>query len=405
MNARARRGLSPLVRGNPVRRGHAGRLAGTIPARAGEPMRPRARCCPPRDYPRSCGGTATSPSRPRPIQGLSPLVRGNHIHDAVHVVPRGTIPARAGEPPIAALEEIPARDYPRSCGGTSAGLRIDAGRRGLSPLVRGNRWPPRPSGASPRTIPARAGEPLAASAVWSIPEDYPRSCGGTAPPMHRQRSRQGLSPLVRGNRSRSGSTGGGERTIPARAGEPHPPCPPTHPSRDYPRSCGGTRGLLRPVLTLLGLSPLVRGNPDGAGEREPPPGTIPARAGEPKSQCAGFSKAGDYPRSCGGTDVPGDIRGDEDGLSPLVRGNLRGVGSDDVGNGTIPARAGEPARGQCESEGGRGLSPLVRGNHLRAEVRSLPPGTIPARAGEPHPSGNPMRRSQDYPRSCGGTTS
>ena len=91
-------GLSPRVRGNlrvlPVRHDPIG----SIPARAGEPppaYPQRTRC---RVYPRACGGTRVARDCWRLHSGLSPRVRGNlgvaHRSNAVD----GSIPARAGEP-------------------------------------------------------------------------------------------------------------------------------------------------------------------------------------------------------------------------------------------------------------------------------------------------------------------
>ena len=71
--------------------------------------------------------------------------------------------------------------------------------RGLSPRVRGNR----DFGLSPtvyvRSIPARAGEPIAASISISSWAVYPRACGGTISIGTGLMLGRGLSPRVRGN--------------------------------------------------------------------------------------------------------------------------------------------------------------------------------------------------------------
>ena len=124
-------------------------------------------------------------ARRLPDRGLSPRVRGNPLHRSSTVDgATGSIPARAGEPQRTAYSLAPKRRvYPRACGGTQ-----------LNP-----------------------GQCVPVDAV------YPRACGGTR--YRRVRAMadaSGLSPRVRGNRSRmrccslvldSGS-------IPARAGEP-----------------------------------------------------------------------------------------------------------------------------------------------------------------------------------------
>ena len=213
----------------------------------------------------------------------------------------GTIPARAGEPPPRGPRSGRPWDYPRSCGGTEPGGRPGSRTNGLSPLVRGN--PPcRMSVAVlPGTIPARAGEPPRRGAAFLEGGDYPRSCGGTAGFELRDSLAWGLSPLVRGNPITCAAAFSREGTIPARAGEPAGRPPRTTAARDYPRSCGGTpRGAASPE-EVAGLSPLVRGNRRVARRAVRGPGTIPARAGEPARRPRSRDKIRDYPRSCGGT--------------------------------------------------------------------------------------------------------
>ena len=94
-----------------------------------------------------------------------------------------------------------------------------------------------------------------------------------------------------------------------------------------------------------------------------------------------------------------------------------------VGGGSIPACAGEPARNWCERWqeevyprvcGGtgrsvrptcacRGLSPRVRGNRQAGTVDMNELGSIPACAGEPGSSSLPFQSLRVYPRVCGGT--
>ena len=152
-----------------------------------------------RVYPRACGGTgvgrngwqisggsiparAGEPGRPRlaaTIQqwGLSPRVRGNRLGLGLHRACGGTdtgrsIPARAGEPagPPRSLRWV----YPRACGGT-----------GL-----------------PQSPPLGV---------------YPRACGGTA--HDRGQSGDGLYPRACGGTA-YGSAVRAKGSIPARAGEP-----------------------------------------------------------------------------------------------------------------------------------------------------------------------------------------
>ncbi len=193
-------GLSPLARGNPVALIWSRWITGTIPARAGEPVRALHAFLFTGDYPRSRGGTVGPKYHVRGNEGLSPLARGNPKGIAVVEAIDGTIPARAGEPVRGTTFSSAARDYPRSRGGTPGPLSPPAITQGLSPLARGN-LSSKPDDAAPEgTIPARAGEPSTPSESTSGCRDYPRSRGGTRQRARSRGQRQGLSPLARGNR-------------------------------------------------------------------------------------------------------------------------------------------------------------------------------------------------------------
>ena len=253
-------GLSPRVRGNPHRRSRRPTWNGSIPARAGEPdasgRSPRNR----RVYPRACGGTVSWTRHPTPDRGLSPRVRGNlHAGDGVQQL-QGSIPARAGEPMSWPPSWPRGTVYPRACGGTLVYAAWSPNADGLSPRVRGN--PPRgsASGFSFGSIPARAGEPTTRTFIMASAKVYPRACGGTAWKCCSPSGSIGLSPRVRGNRRGPIPREGGDRSIPARAGEPWPIAQTCTPSGVYPRACGGTRSGKPGSLPLEGLSPRVRGN-------------------------------------------------------------------------------------------------------------------------------------------------
>ncbi len=157
-----KRGLSPPVRGSPTT---------TLSARLSLPA----------VYPRPCGGATECPPAFRLL--------------------RGSIPARAGEPPPRVYSTCTNRVYPRPCGGAIAAcLPVAQLGEGLSPPVRGSPGTPSPCTAnSPGSIPARAGEPPC------LPNGTPI---GSIPARAGEPSRDAV--YVRG---RSGS-------IPARAGEP-----------------------------------------------------------------------------------------------------------------------------------------------------------------------------------------
>ena len=214
------RGLSPRVRGNPVRQRLAGHCGRSIPACAGEPEPSGQRCTRCRVYPRVCGGTLNQTRLCHPYPGLSPRVRGNPIffHDEP---PRtGSIPACAGEPLCRQATPVWCQVYPRVCGGTDD---ID----GADDLPQGS-------------IPACAGEPQRSGRLNGASGVYPRVCGGTGREGTQLPVAPGLSPRVRGNPSPLCSCAARVRSIPACAGEPGTLLRGGRPYRVYPRVCGGT---------------------------------------------------------------------------------------------------------------------------------------------------------------------
>ena len=211
----------------------------SIPACAREPATSQRPAHSNPVYPRVCGGTNGISSMEESSPGLSPRVRGNLRESGVQQARLRSIPACAGEPlrPRRADDlprSIPACAgepfiffrvrqkswvYPRVCGGTYLTGPFLRRAEGLSPRVRGNRTGCRPTttgtGLSPRvrgnqrrpsrrsqwhrSIPACAGEPSGVTSTPSRLRVYPRVCGGTGTAPHHMASERGLSPRVRGN--------------------------------------------------------------------------------------------------------------------------------------------------------------------------------------------------------------
>ena len=336
------RGLSPRVRGNPVRELQQRFDGGSIPARAGEPSGSPARVNSDRVYPRACGGTERGVGVIIVDPGLSPRVRGNRRADRMRPGRRGSIPARAGEPPPASARSAPGWVYPRACGGTNEAAADPDGGMGLSPRVRGNHNSESDRVRSCGSIPARAGEPKTNLHRTQLPRVYPRACGGTAVRNPQPEAELGLSPRVRGNRRQPGIEGADLGSIPARAGEPSATTGRRNIRGVYPRACGGTFQRACPAPAGEGLSPRVRGNPFWGKARRQPCGSIPARAGEPHRHQPRRSIAWVYPRACGGTAIIMTWCATIWGLSPRVRGNPYQKPPAVFRCGSIPARAGEP---------------------------------------------------------------
>ena len=193
-------GLSPRVRGNPVMGDSNHVRRGSIPACAGEPCRPARTGHRTTVYPRVCGGTGARGALVTASRGLSPRVRGNPLRPHRPQHGRRSIPACAGEPRRGFGRCVPARVYPRVCGGTERIERHPPITDGLSPRVRGN-----PCNSSAKfpfigSIPACAGEPTCYDGTDAIGGVYPRVCGGTDDSDGDRDSSNGLSPRVRGNR-------------------------------------------------------------------------------------------------------------------------------------------------------------------------------------------------------------
>ncbi len=343
--ARGGLGLSPRVRGNllPV----LIKLIGlwSIPACAGEPILFLSARTALRVYPRVCGGTTLLNVDASIAAGLSPRVRGNHHRSRDDHLRGGSIPACAGEPAPASPATATGSVYPRVCGGTVDIAFGPCTLGGLSPRVRGNpdqvRVGPRKAGS----IPACAGEPPFVVTLAAAVSVYPRVCGGTCQPLYPGISDQGLSPRVRGNPDLAHRVADALGSIPACAGEPSLAGPSPSSAQVYPRVCGGTYDGVLDVQADAGLSPRVRGNPGARGCLSAPLRSIPACAGEPRAGRRFLSTSQVYPRVCGGTAAAAFRDDAREGLSPRVRGNPNGDAYIlDVGR-SIPACAGEPRSG------------------------------------------------------------
>ena len=314
-------GLSPRVRGNRWRWRSRWWTNRSIPACAGEPSAFLARFSVSPVYPRVCGGTLCKCWGNTSIVGLSPRVRGNRQHPRNRLAVLGSIPACAGEPSWHSQPRISEtvyprvcgeppnvlsfqrlqRVYPRVCGGTPSKGRQKNCPPGLSPRVRGNRLQPTSYHFCRGSIPACAGEPRATGGRRTVEPVYPRVCGGTDTGLPVLSRLAGLSPRVRGNPGKTALMICAIRSIPACAGEP-PSSSYSPPMLEvYPRVCGGTYAEIARLMRSIGLSPRVRGNPDGWRNPALLSRSIPACAGEPLRSPITRSRRWVYPRVCGGT--------------------------------------------------------------------------------------------------------
>ena len=319
-------GSSPLARGLPRPVEADGEGLGIIPARAGF-TRPGSRGAGRRaDHPRSRGVYAACHPAAAAQMGSSPLARGLPCTASASRPAGGIIPARAGFTHPDHRSQFPEADHPRSRGVYPPGLPSSIRPAGSSPLARGLLVQIDRSGAQRGIIPARAGFTSGR-----------RICGWAG---------GGSSPLARGLLVFEPVRHQYRRIIPARAGftAGGPVLVGGH--GDHPRSRGVYRATEAAISLREGSSPLARGLRGGVIGGGVEQRIIPARAGFTRRRRWWRSWPWDHPRSRGVYPTIWRRRPAGPGSSPLARGLLESVLTDEGYVGIIPARAGftAPAR-------------------------------------------------------------
>ena len=170
---------------------------------------------------------------------------------------------------------------------------------------------------------------------------YPRACGGTDRDIKPVAGIAGLSPRLRGNALLSDRSRLSKGSIPALAWERKGLSCENRATKVYPRACGGTTAVRRPVRTDPGLSPRLRGNDRLDFGTPTVVGSIPALAGERCHFLPLYLFYWVYPRACGGTLPPRRNRASDSGLSPRLRGNVNARINGIERRRSIPALAGE----------------------------------------------------------------
>ena len=273
--------------------------------------------------------------------------------------------------------------------------------RGSPPRGRGSRHQGHQHDLHVGFIPARAGQPGTNALPALLEAVHPRAGGAAGPSGRRCQAPGGSSPRGRGSRRQLRL--GYERRgfIPARAGQPARSSAAQCPPRVHPRVGGAASPTFASVSRNQGSSPHGRGSLLPECRQSFPGGFIPARAGQP---CRG----------------QGCSQGPK-GSSPRGRGS-RGLhfGSDRL-VGFIPARAGQPSGPfprrhppAVHSRAGgaalllllvsctmRGSSPRGRGSPGSEESSPAPEGFIPARAGQPKCASGWWTPRRVHPRAGG----
>ena len=319
---RGRYGRSPLTRGSLGGIHDSAMRDGSIPAHAGEPSWPGSWATRAAVDPRSRGGARSFPHRPFQCLGRSPLTRGSRIKHPQRSVRHGSIPAHAGEPPASVSSISLIQVDPRSRGGALATPTHGTVAGGRSPLTRGSLGGNAGTGTRERSIPAHAGEPGLIDYLRRDLGVDPRSRGGAPSGSLTTPTCRGRSPLTRGSRGRRLETGGRERSIPAHAGEPYHAKSISKPAMVDPRSRGGAHQFFHLGSLGQGRSPLTRGSLPLLLPQRGPRRSIPAHAGEPRSERPWAREMGVDPRSRGGATVVTAVFVVAVGRSPLTRGSL-----------------------------------------------------------------------------------
>ena len=174
-------------------------------------------------------------------------------------------------------------------------------------------------------------------------------------------------------------------------------------SRVYPRACGGTGIPLAGILPAPGLSPRMRGNHFSASTASVASGSIPAHAGEPHGEALIGDVRGVYPRACGGTRARAGVHESRAGSIPAHAGEPRCLGRLAGASRVYPRACGGTVITSTLHVRSTGLSPRMRGNHSETKSLRLCRGSIPAHAGEPPARRSPSMSRRVYPRACGGT--
>ena len=279
-----------------------------------------------------------------------------------HFAGFGPIPADAGEPLQSSMSWIHLRAYPRGRGGARRCAAIGIAMRGLSPRTRGSPVGRRAELVGRGPIPADAGEPSARTGGSCSRRAYPRGRGGASGPRDGDDAPVGLSPRTRGSRRVPVLRWRWRGPIPADAGEPSRSTARICTCWAYPRGRGGAEHVETERSAGEGLSPRTRGSRAHARAGALGEGPIPADAGEPRGSLGEDAVLGAYPRGRGGARWPPRESGGQ-GAYPRGRG------------GAMPVDAPPPPA--------KGLSPRTRGSRPQRLARLLHRGPIPADAGEP----------------------
>ena len=197
----------------------------------------------------------------RPISGSSPRMRGTLRTCGSSTATPRIIPAYAGNTQVHMAGRVPLWDHPRVCGEhnmSRAGLAVN---QGSSPRMRGTLDQCTPQRQNHGIIPAYAGNTGSRSTMPPTFWDHPRVCGEHTALMMTTTGRAGSSPRMRGTRGLAVYPIRPGRIIPAYAGNTMRSRTAWPTIRDHPRVCGEHFDEHLAVRITKGSSPRMRGTP------------------------------------------------------------------------------------------------------------------------------------------------
>ena len=292
-------GSSPLARGTPHRGHRPAQGAGLIPARAGNTRAALNDLEEMGAHPRSRGEHRLFRSFGFMRSGSSPLARGTPAGRPLTRAARGLIPARAGNTFACQSRRVRGWAHPRSRGEHLPAASDAFATAGSSPLARGTPTDQILEQLPRGLIPARAGNTAIFWHYTGWTRAHPRSRGEHLNAAVSCISPPGSSPLARGTQNMAGERQFTNGLIPARAGNTTRWCTGCGTARAHPRSRGEHGLSVNHFQAAMGSSPLARGTQIFPKGKPKCPGLIPARAGNTLRILFPVSWIGAHPRSRG----------------------------------------------------------------------------------------------------------
>ena len=313
-------GLPPQVRGELGAGQPCGRLSGLTPAGAGRTAGRCHRVPTRRAYPRRCGENQSRLSGEIDDQGLPPQVRGERPALAAGRRFVGLTPAGAGRTSVSTLTLLGMRAYPRRCGENLASTLVSSSGRGLPPQVRGEHGVNLVTTQLGGLTPAGAGRTWGESCYYAAWWAYPRRCGENFLWRSRPVGRVGLPPQVRGERADRAVAFAASGLTPAGAGRTISWVMPMTSAAAYPRRCGENLRHHHKNGTKSGLPPQVRGEHGVNLVTMQLGGLTPAGAGRTSWSISAPVWWWGLPPQVRGELVDGDPSALESGLTPAGAG-------------------------------------------------------------------------------------